>query len=310
MGTPSKSKMQRYTIKHFEHDFPDDAACLDWLKNHLYPNGITCENETCPRKGQVTTHYRDAKRRSYSCAYCGHHVHPTAGTVFHKSSTPLRLWFHAVYRMAQTRCGISAKEIERQLGVTYKTAWRMWSQIRKLLNENPGPMSGEVEVDETYIGGKRRFINKRESAHHRMENKQVVTGHVQRGGKVRAIHMPDGTAKTLLPMVREYILPASMIYTDELPVYRSLKKSGYQHRRVNHSARIYVDGIAHTNTIEGFFGLVKNGIKGTHHFVSAKHLQSYLNEYCFRYNHRHDIQPMFQSILRQLALPTLSKSAD
>jgi len=116
--------MQRYTFTDFNRDYPDDAACLEWLREYLYPDGIHCKK--CDR---VTKHHRVASRQSYSCDNCGHHVHPTAGTIFHKSTTSLRTWFYAIYLMAQTRCGISAKQIERETGVTYKTAWRMFKQL-------------------------------------------------------------------------------------------------------------------------------------------------------------------------------------
>src|SRR6266536_3962640 len=151
MEKTTKPKMTRYTFKDFEQQFPNDDACLDWLKDYLYPDGIFCK--TCDK---VTKHHRVASRRSYSCQFCGHHVHPTAGTIFHKSTTPLELWFYAIFIMSQTRCGISAKQLQRELGVTYKTAWRMFNQIRKLMGEETGHLSGAVEADETYVGGKRR----------------------------------------------------------------------------------------------------------------------------------------------------------
>jgi transposase len=148
----TRPKMQKFTIKDFQAQFPNDDACLEWLKNYRYPNGIHCE--TCQR---VTKHHKVASRRSYSSDYCGHHVHPTADTIYHKSSTKLTTWFYAIYLMASTRCGISAKQIERETGVTYKTAWRMFKQIRSMLDESGGdPLSGKVEVDETYISGKPR----------------------------------------------------------------------------------------------------------------------------------------------------------
>ncbi len=136
MAKPKKTKikrpkMTRYTFKDFEKQFPNDGACLDWLRDYLYPDGIFCE--LC---GKVTKHHKVASRRSYSCQYCGHHVHPTADTIYHKSSTSLKTWFHAIYLMASTRCGISAKQLERETGVTYKTAWRMFKQIRKMLEED------------------------------------------------------------------------------------------------------------------------------------------------------------------------------
>lgn len=301
MPKQSGKPMKRYTIKDFQRDFPDDAACLEWLKNHLYPNGITCENKTCKKYGQVTKHYRVQSRPSYSCAYCGHHVHPTAGTIFHRSSTSLHHWVYAVYLMAQTRCGISAKQIQRETGVTYKTAWRMWNRIRKLLKENNGPLSGTVEVDETYIGGKKRYGSRIEATRRWRQDKQAVVGHVERGGPIKALHLPHENRTTLREVVQEYVLPASMIYTDEAEAYTGLRAMGYQHRRVNHSKKIYVHGAVHTNTIEGFFGLLKNGIRGVYHSVSAKYLQEYLNEYTFRYNHRNDATPMFQTILHQVS---------
>src|SRR6266436_1597787 len=145
-----RPKMIRYTFKDFERDFPTDDACLEWLKNYLYPEGVFCE--PC---GKVTKHHKVVSRKSYSCQHCGHHVHPTASTIYHKSSTSLRTWFHAIYLMASTRCGISAKQLERETGVTYKTAWRMFKQIRMLLAEER-ILSGAVEADETYMGGKRK----------------------------------------------------------------------------------------------------------------------------------------------------------
>ncbi|MGH2452623.1 MAG: IS1595 family transposase [bacterium] len=291
--------MERYTVRDFERDFPDDAACLEWLKNYRWPEGIVCENKDCPHFGTVTNHYRVHSRPSYSCAFCGHHVHPTADTIFHKSTTSLKLWFHAVYMMSSTRCGVSAKQIERQTGVTYKTAWRMWAQIRKLLSEDPGTLSGEVEVDETYVGGRRRY--RKDMGKEWRKRKQVVAGQVERGGKVRAVHVTDGTTRSVLPLVREYVLPSTIIYTDELPLYRLLADEGYAHRRINHTAKIYVEGDVHTNTIEGFFSLLKRGISGVYHSVSAKYLQRYLDEYAFRYNHRKDRTHLFKTMLRRVS---------
>ena len=153
-----KPKMLPYTQKDFQKQFPDDATCLEWLKNRLYPDGIYCE--TCEA---VTKHHRVKSRPSYSCDHCGHHVHPTADTIFHKSPTPLTTWFYAVYLMASTRCGVSAKQIQRETGVTYKTAWRMFKQIRSMLDEQEsGQLGGagrkepQVEVDEMYYGGMRK----------------------------------------------------------------------------------------------------------------------------------------------------------
>jgi len=141
--------MKKYTTKDFEKQFPDDNACLEFIKNARWPKGIFCEK--CQR---VTKHHRITDRKVYSCDFCGTQVSPTAGTIFHKSPTPLKSWFYAIFLMASTRCGISAKQLERELGVTYKTAWRMFSQIRSLMAEDINPLNGFIDIDDTYIGGK------------------------------------------------------------------------------------------------------------------------------------------------------------
>lgn len=298
--------MQKFTFKQFEAMFPDDVACLDWLRGYLYPEGIYCK--LCKK---VTLHHRVASRPSYSCDYCGHHVHPTAGTIFHKSPTSLKTWFHAIYLMASTRCGISAKQIERETGVTYKTAWRMFNKIRTLLQDDGQPLGGAVEMDETYFGGKPRRRQKREygvksqSGRPGRDNKQKtpIVGIVERKGRVIARTTEDAKADTLLGMVSEHILPESTIYTDEFQSYKGIEKMGlgYQHKRIHHSANVYVIGDTHTNSVEGFWSLIKRGIGGVYHSVSQKFLQSYLDEYSFRYNHRHDIDPMFLTFLRRIA---------
>src|SRR5437660_6897012 len=294
-----KPKMRKYTKKDFDRQFPDDATCLEWLKSYLYPDGVFCEK--CNR---VTKHHRVASRPSYSCDYCGHHVHPTAGTIFHKSPTPLTLWFHAIYLMAQTRCGISAKQIERETGVTYKTAWRMFKQIRSMLEDGGEPIGGRgkaVEIDEAYMGGRRKGGTGRPMAGDKV--KTPVVGIVERKGRIKALVADDVKGSTLLGMVREHILPKSTVFTDELNAYHGIEhmpNRAYDHKRINHSAKVYVVGDIHTNTVEGFWSLLKNGLRGVYHSVGKGYLQSYLNEYSFRYNRRSDTQPMFLSFLQQV----------
>src|SRR6266404_2339684 len=246
-----KPNMLPYTLKDFQKQYPDDATCLEWLRNYLYPEGIYCE--TCEA---VTKHHRVQSRPSYSCDHCGHHVHPTAGTIFHKSPTPLTLWFHAIYLMASTRCGISAKQIERETGVTYKTAWRMFKQIRSMLEED-SPIGGKgrsVEMDEAYFGGRRKGGGGRRLRGDKGEQyKTVVVGHAERKGRIVARTIPDAKSGTLLENMREYILPKSTVFTDEYQCYDGLTRvqdRGYTHRRINHSAKVYVSGDIHTNTVE------------------------------------------------------------
>lgn len=282
--------MERYTVTQFNNDFPNDDTCLEWLKNHLYPNGIYC-----PICKKVTKHHKIKSRPSYSCDYCGHHAHPTVGTIFEKSTTPLKLWFHAIYLMSSTRCGISAKQIERETGVTYKTAWRMFHQIRTLLCEGTKSLTGEVEVDETYIGGKRSGKRGRGA-----EGKTAVVGAVQRKGKVVAKTVPHVRRSVLVPFMNEKVSREATLYTDEFPAYDHMTRIGYKHLRIEHSAKVYARGNVHTNSIEGFWSLVKRGISGVYHAVSPKYLQSYLDEYSFRYNHRKDEKAMFKTVLNQI----------
>jgi transposase-like protein len=230
--------------------------------------------------------------------HCGHHVHPTADSIFHKSPTPLTIWFYAIYLMAQTRCGISAKQIQRETGVTYKTAWRMFKQIRSMLNdEKSGPIGGfsrKVEMDETYYGSTSKGKRGRGT------DKTPVVGMVQRKGQVRAFVAADVKADTLHGLIKEHVLPRTVVFTDEFRSYNAIGARGYTHQRINHSENIYVSGDVHTNTIEGFWSLIKTGIRGVYHSVSRHYLQTYLNEYSFRYNRRFDVQPMFLSILQQV----------
>ena len=295
--TQSIPKELRYTISQFHDEFPTDDACLEYLKEERWPGGIT----ECAKCGVERKHYRVKGRTAYACDHCGHHIYPLAGSIFEKTTTPLRTWFYAIYLMGSTRCGISAKQIQRETGVTYKTAWRIFHQVRKLLSDGEQLEGATVEMDETYMGGKAR----RKGRPHRNDKRnRCVIGMVERGhgGRVRAIVSTDGaTRRALHGLAKEHIMPESTIFTDEWTAYEGLDKLGYRHKRINHSAGVYVVGTTHTNTIEGFWSLVKRGIGGVYHSVSAKHLQSYLDEYSFRYNRRHMGNHQFCAILRRVS---------
>jgi transposase len=283
-------EMRKYTLRDFDTEFPNDDACLEWIKNHRYPDGITC-----PVCQKVTKHHKIKSRPCYKCDNCGHEIYPTAGTIFHKSATPLRDWFQAIYQMASTRCGISAKQIQRESGVTYKTAWRMFRQIRTLFEQGFPKFTGEVEADETYIGGKRRGKRGRGA-----EGKSKVIGIVQREGKVTASVIPDVKRHTILPYMVKQVDRDAVLYTDEFPSYDTMSRLGFTHLRVRHHDREYARGRIHTNSIEGFWSLVKRGISGVYHSVGPHYLQSYINEYAFRYNHRKDAEPMFKLFMNQI----------
>jgi transposase-like protein len=313
------SKAQKNTVNDFNREFPDDDACLEFLKEQRVPGGITvCESDKC---GVERKHYRVTGRTAYACDHCGHHIYPLAGTIFEKSTTSLKLWFHAMFQMGSTKCGISAKQIQRETGVTYKTAWRMFKQIRTLMSEELSQEGEAVEVDEAYHGGTRK--GGKSGRPGVGDKKQIpIVGLAERGtavkaGRIVARVAADTKQATLHGLVREYVLPKSTVYTDEYSSYKGLhaiqkiengedgkpeyKPMGYEHRRINHSSGVYVNGDVHTNTIEGFWSLIKRGIGGSHHAVSQKFLQEYLNEYSFRYNRRDVPRPMFKQILERVS---------
>src|ERR1035437_1231454 len=186
-GSASESQ---YSLFEFMADYPDDAACLEYLwRERFSEDGEHAFCDKCQQVRPFRRYHTTQQRQSWTCTACGHHLHPTAGTIFEKSSTSLHLWFYGIYLITSTRCGISAKQLERELGVGYKTAWRMFHLIRELLSEDITDLSGTVEVDEMYVGGKMRFpqgTTKREVALHRYESETRVLGMVERGGRVRA----------------------------------------------------------------------------------------------------------------------------
>jgi transposase len=291
----------RYTINHFNREFPTDDACLSHIAAERYPGGMA----TCEKCQKVTKHHHINGRTAYSCDYCGTHIYPLAGTIFEKTTTSLRLWFYAMYLMGSTRCGISAKQIQRETGVTYKTAWRMFKQIRSLMSEGDLQLEGPtVEMDETYFGGRIRG----QGSGQKLKNKTRIAGIVERKGKIVAKTATQTGGKQLLELASAHILPESTVYTDEYAAYNNLgglKKDGqslgYKHKRIHHASKVYVVGDVHTNTVEGFWSLLKRGIGGVYHAVSQKYLQTYLDEYTFRYNRRDQGNLIFKSILEQVS---------
>lgn|SRR5260221_187132 len=227
-----------------------------------------------------------SERKIFSCRL-GHIVSPLAGTIFEKSSTPLHLWFLAIYLMSETRSGVSAKTLERILGVTYKTAWRIFKQIRSLMDEEE-ILTGTVEVDETYIGGKDWFRGKKWWANWGALEKTILLGFVERGGRVRTMIIPTTDGFVLSQKVPDYVTKDTSIVTDGHFGYKQLPKLGFKHSVINHTVH-YVDKEnpeIHTNTIEGFWGQMKPGISGVYRGVSRKYLQNYADEYGFRYSYR------------------------
>lgn len=289
--------MAKYTFKEFQVEYPNDNACLAKVMDILY-GGDETHCHGCDRR---TRFHPMHGRRAYACQQCGHHIYPCAGTIFHKSSTKLTIWFFAMYLMTSTRHGVAAKEIERQTGVTYKCAWRICHELRKLMAsaDYRGPLSGHVEIDETRVGG-------RPSQDDRMakgDNKTIIMGIVERGGNLRAAPIANTTISNLERIVVENVSPGTTISTDEWAGYNTLSDRSFDHGTVNHSAKEYVRGIHHVNTLEGHWSLFKRAVRGTHVHISAKHSWKYVAEFSFRRNMRHSHTGMFNRLVCAFALP-------
>ncbi|MHA1564075.1 MAG: IS1595 family transposase [Alphaproteobacteria bacterium] len=277
------------TVQDFFKRFPTDDACLDHLMETRYGRSLECPK--CKRDSKF---YRLRKELAYTCEWCGHHIHPMVGTPFERSRTPLQKWFYAMYMFTTTRHGVSAKELQRQLGVTYKTAWRMGHEIRKYMGDVDGdsPLSGHVEADETYIGGK-----KAGDRGHGARGKTIVFGMVERNGDAMTHVVQNAGKEALMPLIIHNVLPGTRISTDEFGSYMHLAKHGYEHGTVNHGKGQYARGLTHTNTIEGLWSILKRSIRGTHIHVSPKHLPKYLGEFEFRFNLRKSPDVMFGRLL-------------
>ena len=294
--------MASYTFFQFQAQYPDDAACLAQLMKTKFGG----DHLDCPACGVEKASFHPMHtRKAYACQECGHHIYPCAGTIFHKSSTPLTKWFFAMYLMTSTRHGVAAKELERQLGVTYKTAWRMAHELRKLMAtaDYRGPLSGHVEVDETVVGG----FQKKRVSRAKGTNKTIVMGIVERGGRIVAGPVPDAFMNTLEPIVRENVVLGSQISTDEHKSYRRLS-NGYNHQTVNHTKKEYVRGDVHTNTLEGHWSHFKRAVLGTHIHISAKHMWKYVGEFSYRRNYRQSHSLMFSRLVEAFSLPRLADS--
>lgn len=285
-----RQRADKYTIKHFNAQFPDDASCLAHVFKERFFNGLTCAK--CGRENMFSP---VVGRRAYACP-CGFQVYPTAGTIFHKSPTPLKTWFLAMFYMTASKNGVAALELQRHIGVTYKCAWRMCHQIRKLMSEEVAPLMGTVEVDETYVGGKRPGKRGRGAA-----GKTAVVGALERGGNVVPFVVENTDAATIIPLVQIAADPSAKIMTDEYRAYSTLRAAGFSHETICHGAEEWSRGNVHTNSIEGFWSQMKRSIDGTHHGVSKRYLQRYADEFAFRYNRRKSKTPMFSHLVSQLA---------
>lgn len=272
--------------------FKSEAAARKHLEGVRWPNG-----PVCPHCGVVDNASRikgkSARPGLWFCGACRKQFTVTVGTLFERSKIPLHKWLLAVHLLCSSKKGISTHQIHRMLGVTYKTAWFMSHRIREAMRpiaptKRMGGKGKAVEADETYIGGKEKNKHKwkRTAGNIGGQGKEVVFSLVERGGKVRSQHVANVSGKTLRPILMAQIDRKSTLMTDEAGQYRDLGRRFAGHEKVNHGIEEYVRGNAHTNTVEGYFSILKRGITGVYHHVSPKHLKRYLGEFDFRYNER------------------------
>ena len=265
--------------------FPDEQACINHLEK-LRWNGVVLSPFDPHSK------VYDCKGHQYKCKNTGKYFNVKTGTLFEGTKVSLQKWFIAIYLITSHSKGISSIQLSKNIDVTQKTSWFMLQRIMNCFGIDSKGLDNEVEVDETYIGGKnknRHYDKKVHNAQGRsIKNKVPVLGIAERGGKVIAKKVQNVNAGTLLPEISHYVKSTAKIYTDEWSAYRGLGRVYANHSFINHGIGEYVRGPVHTNTIEGFWSLLKRGINGIYHYISPKHLQKYLNAYAYRYNMRAD----------------------
>lgn len=285
----------KYGLKQFKKDFPNDQVCLQFAFDTLHSKECGCGGEYWPVEG----------RKQFYCSKCRYQIAPLADTIMHKSDTPLTLWFHALWVFSNAKSGISAKELERQLAVTYKTAWRMLHLIRKALKQD-GKLTGDVEMDTAYFGGRFKSGKYNEKQKEAIAAKAVVMGAIERGGKARLLVVPDSTAKTHGDFLAETVSPnAERLMTDKTNRLDNVAK-GFNRLSVDHGRGEFVRGDVHANTIDAFWSHIKRSITGTHKVVSKKHLQEYLDAFVFHRNNGGNDKLRFYALLENVMRPALS----
>jgi transposase len=281
------------TLRQFQSRFPTEDSCLDHLLQVRYAG------TDCPKCARPLKYSRVKGRRAYQCQWCANQLYPTAGTPFDRTRTSLRDWFYVMFLFCSTRNGVAAKRVERERGVTYKTAWRLCHEIRKYMAalDSDDPLGGPgeiVQIDESYVGGK----NEGGGRGNQLENKIAVLGMLENGGELITRVVPNVRRVSLWPEICANVLPGSIIHTDESRSYKSISLRGYRHQTCNHTAKQYVSPYGATvNSIEGFWSMLKRGINGTHIHVSEKHLPKYLGEFEYRWNMRHVPHLMLDRLL-------------
>jgi len=277
--------MSLFSQKHLQ----DEEAAYAWVEARIWPDGPVCPH--CGEKERVAKMKGKATRIGlHKCYKCRKQFNVKIGTIFEKSHVPLRLWLQAIYLLASSKKGISSNQLHRTLGVTLKTAWFMSHRIREAMRTGDlAPMGGNggvVEADETFIGKKQGMKPKGEKKGRGYAHKHAVLSLVERGGKVRSVHVKDIKTKTVMPILQENISHEARVMTDEAGQYIGVAKSFAQHGVVAHGKGEYGRGDIHTNTIENFFSVFKRGMKGVYQHCGERHLHRYVAEFDFRYNNR------------------------
>lgn len=271
--------------------FGSEDKCWQHLEEIRWPDGIKCPHCGSPKISRIQ------KRRQFDCDSCRYQFSTTCGTIFHDTHLPLWKWFAAMYLMIESKKGMSANQMKRTLGISYKTAWYLCHRIRKAMSEmGRHELSGTVEVDETWVGGK----NKPGKPGRGAAGKTMIIGAIQRGGKIRLQVIKAADRKTLHKFIKEHTDPKTkMIVTDEWIGYKGIADFDTDHETVNHSKKEYVRGEFHTNSIENVWSLLKRSIIGTYHKLSTKHLNAYLDELEWRFNNRSNPY-LFNDTLKKL----------
>ena len=286
--------------------YGSEDKCYAYLEELRWPDGVTCPRCESKKISVIRAKVGQRKdrepknpenrRRQFECSSCRYQFSVKAGTVFHDSHLPMWKWFLATYMMIEGKKGISANQLKRTLDVSYKTAWFLCHRIRSAMDiANPTLLRGRVEVDETYVGGKRK--NRHVSVRNKTSGKKqggavgkiAVLGAMERGGHVRfQIERRHPSALSLSAFIVDHIQSGSEVFTDSHPGYKGLKQAGYEHEVVDHSDDEWVRADVHTNSVESVWSILKRSIVGTYHQLSAKHLESYLDEIAFRFNNRNN----------------------
>lgn len=281
------AQSDKYGLRELQKEFPNDDACLEYLFSTLHSSECSCGGKYSRVKG----------RKKFQCGKCRFQIAPMAGTIFEKSSTPLTLWFHAILVFSNAKSGISAKQMERELNVTYKCAYRILKLIRESLSQDDDKLDGDVEMDEAYFGGRGDGGKYNKNYRKVMKEKAKVIAAVQRGGKMKAKQVTDLSAMNIWQFLDDYIQNENTrLLTDGSNRY-DIAASGYKRESVNHSRKIFVRGDAHVNSVEWFWSHVKKSIKGTYKSISKEQLQKYLDAFVWHYNNRGNDRNRFASLL-------------